>query len=319
MKKFFGLILGAACLVAFSIPAVAIELMPETAGPVPSVYATVRDGSIVYERGATAYCPSTFNKILMAYGLALTPEAVANVPMSYAKTSGDSIFFPNDSIAYEPAGYHSIFTAYGLLLSPEEVSAKLGAISYARVVNDTIVFASGSTAYDPGELALILSAYHLPPPSSVPAPAPAPGPAPAADEDKDGVVDAQDKCPGTPAGATIDERGCWVLSSDYLFDFDKATIHSQYYSYLEEVVAVLNNNPTLSLEIQGHTDSVGTNEYNQGLSERRVQAVFAYLVDKGIATSRLASVGFGEERPTASNDTDEGRAKNRRVELDPKW
>jgi outer membrane protein OmpA-like peptidoglycan-associated protein len=315
MKHLYRLILCAALLAAFSLPAAAIELMPETAGAVPSVYAAVRDGNIVYERGATAYSPSTFNKILMAYGLALTPEAVANVPMSYAKTSGDNIFFPNTSTAYEPAAYHSIFTAYGLVLSPEEVSAKLGAINYAKVVNDTIVFASGSTAYGPGELALILSTYYLPPPpTAVPAAS-----APVADEDKDGVADAQDKCPGTPAGASIDDRGCWVLSADYLFDFDKAAINSQYYPYLDDVVVVLNQNSTLRLEVQGHTDSVGPNDYNQGLSERRAQAVHAYFVDKGIPSSRVTSVGFGEERPTASNDTDEGRAKNRRVELDPNW
>lgn len=319
MKNIFLLIFCATVLAAFSLPAAAIELKPETAEAVPSVYATVRDGNIVYARGATAYSPRTLNKILEAYGLTLPPAAVADAPMSYASMSGDNIFFPNTSTAYDPAGYHSIFTAYGLLLSPEEVSAKLGAITYAKVINDTVVFATGSIAYGPGELAQILSTYHLPPPAPAPAPAAAPAPAPPADEDKDGVADTQDKCPETPAGAIIDDRGCWVLNADYLFDFDKATIKTQYFSYLNDVVAVLNNNPTLKLEVQGHTDSIGTNEYNQGLSERRAEAVHAYFVDKGIATSRVSAVGFGEENPAASNDTDEGRAKNRRVELDPSW
>jgi OOP family OmpA-OmpF porin len=73
----------------------------------------------------------------------------------------------------------------------------------------------------------------------------------------------------------------------------------------------------LRVEIQGHADSTGTNKYNQALSERRAKAIRNYLTKKSVDASRLTAVGFGEEKPAYSNDTSEGRTKNRRVELKP--
>lgn len=136
------------------------------------------------------------------------------------------------------------------------------------------------------------------------------------DTDGDGVYDYLDKCPGTPAGARVNSDGCWVLG-DVLFDFDKAVVKKSAYPLLDEVVAVVKNNPGLRVSLDGHTDSTGPDAYNMGLSKRRANAVKAYLVKKGVAADRLETAGFGESKPVATNDTREGRSLNRRVELRP--
>jgi len=79
------------------------------------------------------------------------------------------------------------------------------------------------------------------------------------------------------------------------------------------------DNPTLRVLLEGHTDSIGAEAYNQGLSERRAKAVMQYLIKGGVDSARLSTVGYGESRPIAPNNTKEGRAKNRRVELTPQW
>lgn len=136
------------------------------------------------------------------------------------------------------------------------------------------------------------------------------------DTDGDGVYDYLDKCPGTPRGALVDTRGCWVLGG-VLFDTAKWNIKRQYYPVLEEVVPVLKANPSLKLRIEGHTDSRGSAKYNQKLSENRAKAVKEYLVKRGIKAGRLTTKGYGFTMPIAPNDTPEGMAKNRRVELTP--
>lgn len=99
------------------------------------------------------------------------------------------------------------------------------------------------------------------------------------------------------------------------FDFDKSNIRSDARPILDEAIRVLKDEPQIDVSVDGYTDSVGTDAYNQRLSERRAQAVTDYLVRGGIARSRLTPVGYGESDPVASNDTDDGRAQNRRVEL----
>ncbi len=136
------------------------------------------------------------------------------------------------------------------------------------------------------------------------------------DTDGDGVYDYLDKCPGTPAGAKVNTEGCWVLG-DVLFDFDKSVIKSSGTAILDNVAKVLKNNPGLRVELGGHTDSVGSEGYNMGLSQRRVNAVKAYLVKAGIAKDRLTAKGYGEVNPAATNKTSDGRALNRRVEIMP--
>jgi OOP family OmpA-OmpF porin len=134
------------------------------------------------------------------------------------------------------------------------------------------------------------------------------------DADGDGVPDNRDKCPNTPMGATADTDGCWKLGAVY-FDSGRAAIRNA--TPLKEPAAVMKANPALTGEVQGHTDSTGTAEYNQRLSEDRAGAVRDYLIGQGVAPERIRATGFGETRPAASNDTAEGRALNRRVELRP--
>ena len=130
------------------------------------------------------------------------------------------------------------------------------------------------------------------------------------------MPDYRDECPGTPKGAKVDERGCWVIS-EALFDFNKFEIKTQLYPHLNEIVLVLQKNPGMVIEIQGHTDDVGSEAYNRKLSENRAKAVKDYLIRKGINEQRLIAVGFGKSRPKTDNHTEEGRALNRRVELLP--
>ena len=136
------------------------------------------------------------------------------------------------------------------------------------------------------------------------------------DTDRDGVYDYLDKCPGTPKGAKVDERGCWVLKGVY-FETAKWSIKPESYPVLDEVVDVLKRNPGVKVEIQGHTDNVGKAKYNQVLSEKRAKSVMEYLMNKGVNSTQLSYKGYGLQRPIATNETPEGRSKNRRVELKP--
>ncbi|MFN8625691.1 MAG: OmpA family protein [Candidatus Binatia bacterium] len=99
------------------------------------------------------------------------------------------------------------------------------------------------------------------------------------------------------------------------FDFDKATLKAEAKPILDEAVQVLKQEGSVDIIVEGHTDSVGTDQYNLGLSRRRAETVRAYLVDHGIARSRITAEGMGEAKPVASNDTADGRVQNRRVEL----
>lgn len=159
-----------------------------------------------------------------------------------------------------------------------------------------------------------------PVPAARPAPAPAPAPAPK-DSDGDGVIDPNDKCPGTPAGVKVNADGCPEVGTRLMslegvnFDYDKATLRPESAGILDAAVRVLNDNSLVSVQVEGHTDSRGSDAYNQSLSERRAAAVVDYLVSKGISASRLTAVGRGEGSPVAPNDSEENMYKNRRVDL----
>ena len=147
-----------------------------------------------------------------------------------------------------------------------------------------------------------------------------------ADSDGDGVRDCDDRCPGSQAGQAIGPDGCPVpLTIDLRgvnFDFDKSTLRDDAVATLDEAATILNAHPELRVEVAGHTDAVGTNEYNQDLSDRRARAVYDYLTSHGVDASRISGpTGYGETRPIAPNtnedgsDNPEGRARNRRTEL----
>jgi outer membrane protein OmpA-like peptidoglycan-associated protein len=110
-------------------------------------------------------------------------------------------------------------------------------------------------------------------------------------------------------------RGLIVNVSDVLFDFDRAELKPGARERLARVAGILSAHPGLQIEIEGHTDAVGTDEYNQRLSERRATSVSAYLRDQGIGQAIVATQGFGESRPVATNGTASGRQQNRRVEI----
>jgi outer membrane protein OmpA-like peptidoglycan-associated protein len=144
------------------------------------------------------------------------------------------------------------------------------------------------------------------------------------DSDGDGVLDGLDVCPDTPANTKVDARGCLVLFEpnrrslvlqDVHFAHGKAEILPDSRSILNAVAASLRANPDVRVMVEGHTSSVGTRDVNLQLSLARANAVRDYLTGRGIAADRLEADGFGPDRPVASNATEEGQAKNRRVEL----
>ncbi len=110
-------------------------------------------------------------------------------------------------------------------------------------------------------------------------------------------------------------RGVIVSIGDVLFDFDRATLKQTARESLAKVAGVLLAYPGLTLRVEGHTDNVGTADYNLKLSQERADAVRNYLIRQGIPTERITAVGFGPDQPVASNETPEGRRQNRRVEL----
>ena len=137
------------------------------------------------------------------------------------------------------------------------------------------------------------------------------------DSDGDGVPDYRDKCPNTEAGVEVDDEGCAYPVTKRIkvyFDFDKAAIKDEYHGVLMKIADYLKRNKKTEMVIEGHTDSVGSAEYNMRLSEKRAENVKAYLVDNfGIDADRLEAKGYGETRPIADNETKQGQQKNRRV------
>ena len=110
-----------------------------------------------------------------------------------------------------------------------------------------------------------------------------------------------------------------VMPGDVTFETNSASLDSRFFEVLDSVALVLNEYKSTLVTVAGYTDSTGTADYNQKLSERRATTVALYLHSRGVAKERLAAIGYGEKKPVASNNTAEGRAKNRRVEitLDP--
>lgn len=148
----------------------------------------------------------------------------------------------------------------------------------------------------------------------VAAPAPVAAKAAPKDSDGDGVIDELDKCPDTMRGSKVDTVGCMTLVNlNVNFDTNKSDIKDIYSTRIYEFANVMNVDKRLKADIEGHTDSVGSDAYNQKLSERRAASVVKALTELGVEKSRLKAVGYGESKPIASNETVEGKAENRRV------
>jgi len=142
------------------------------------------------------------------------------------------------------------------------------------------------------------------------------------DSDRDGVVDSRDKCPDTPTTLAVDADGCPILERAQRrvelkvnFDFDKSDVKPQYDREIGEFADFMETYSNTNVLIEGHTDSRGSDQYNQGLSERRAKAMRDELVNEhNISAGRIDTIGYGEGRPVDTNDTDAGRANNRRIE-----
>jgi outer membrane protein OmpA-like peptidoglycan-associated protein len=159
------------------------------------------------------------------------------------------------------------------------------------------------------------------------------------DEDGDGVFDRRDRCPDTPANTPVKHNGCPLPNypavvktpepippaapqvitlsdaGDVLFEFDRSDLTPAARTELTALMPQLMAADVVSIKVVGHTDSKGTDAYNQSLSERRAASVVAFVLSQGVPTSKLSSEGRGESEPVDTNDTDAGRAKNRRVEI----
>lgn len=188
-----------------------------------------------------------------------------------------------------------------------------------------------------------------------PAPAAKPAPAPVVavviDTDGDGVPDDRDNCPGTAAGSKVDSRGCTIVADsdgdgvtddkdlcadtprgapvnatgcseklvvqDLRFANNSAELAAESKTQLSGIVAKIKNNPAIAgITISGHTDDRGAASYNQQLSEQRAQAVRQYFIEQGVAGAIIRATGQGESQPIADNASADGRAQNRRVEID---
>ncbi len=134
-----------------------------------------------------------------------------------------------------------------------------------------------------------------------------------------GYMDAQEeklaRIPGTHVERVSDDTLLVHFDSDILFAVDSATLSAGSQDTLHDVAGVLLQYPKTAVVIQGHTDSTGTEEHNQALSERRAGSVRSFLVGRGVEEDRMAAIGYGEGMPRASNDTTSGRQQNRRVDV----
>jgi outer membrane protein OmpA-like peptidoglycan-associated protein len=119
-------------------------------------------------------------------------------------------------------------------------------------------------------------------------------------------------------GVTVTRQGDNIvlsMPSDVTFAFDRSDVQPQFFPVLDEVSQTLNQYPQTLIDVIGHADSIGTDVYNQGLSERRAMSVASYLTSRQVLPARLYVAGMGERQPIASNDSEAGRAQNRRVEI----
>ncbi|MFC3194106.1 OmpA family protein [Marinicella sediminis] len=233
----------------------------------------------------------------------------------------------------------------------KEVTDRVSFLTEVKYRLDTDDYTGTASSYDDYLFSMGMS-IALGAAQAAPAAAPIVEPAPQLDSDGDGVSDQSDRCPNTPAGMAVDMYGCHQVDGDddndgvknsmdrcpdsrpgavvdadgcevqvvielqgVYFDLDKATLKPESISILDAAVKTMGEHGTLVVEVAGHTDSSASESYNQALSERRAKVVYNYLVEKGVSADRMTWKGYGELSPIATNDTAEGRAKNRRTEL----
>jgi len=204
----------------------------------------------------------------------------------------------------------------GFLLRPE-VKARLDDAGSTKFVD---YYAGLGLQFNFGRDTVILASNQPsePPPEPVAtAAAPEPQFAGPADADRDGVLDSLDQCPDTAPGTAVDAKGCVQKGSVTLegvaFQTNSAKLIGDSADVLNRVAKELKEHPRLKIELQGFTDSVGSNQRNLQLSQQRADAVRNYLLDQGVSASQVVARGYGEDQPVADNTSMEGRAQNRRV------
>ncbi len=134
------------------------------------------------------------------------------------------------------------------------------------------------------------------------------------DDDRDGVKNNLDKCPNTSPGVKVNKDGCVeTINLKINFDYNKSDVKSQYDSIITNFANIMKQNRAFEARIEAHTDSKGSESYNKKLSEKRATSVVNALISKGVDKYSLEAIGFGESQPIANNDTEAGRAENRRV------
>jgi len=272
----------------------------------------------------------------MAEGRGWNPYILAG--LGYQRSEEEFNAFPSpNSPGQREDGNLSAKLGVGLQTSLQNRIAVRAEVAYRADFDDSSIAAESGLAQGPqyphqqeesyfGDiLASIGVVIPLGPAPSAPVP-PAPDMAPNCadlDDDGDGVNNCNDKCPGSQAGQTIGPDGCPVPVTIDLkgvnFDFDKATLRPDAVAILSEAVQILQRYPELRVEVAGHTDLCGSDDYNQSLSERRAVAVYDYLASNGIDASRMTGPsGYGESRPLVPTEQTLPACKNetnRRTEL----
>jgi OOP family OmpA-OmpF porin len=136
------------------------------------------------------------------------------------------------------------------------------------------------------------------------------------DDDMDGVLNDKDECPDTPKGKVVDDKGCIkLIRLQVNFAFDKYNLEKEYEDEIQEAVRFVEENRDLTVSVDGHTDAIGTEEYNMALSLKRADTVADKLKNSGVSDEKIKIQGFGESMPIQSNETEDGRAQNRRVDI----
>lgn len=241
----------------------------------------------------------------------------------------DALYYINQSNFYIAAGWKHFDAA-------QDTDALNLGVGYRYFVNDAFAFFAEANRYqginkgswyDAG-LKLGFNWFFG---AATAAPAPTPAPAPAAvvapvvtDADGDGVPDAQDKCPNTPAAHKVDATGCTVyveqvasvgdVDIEIRFPFDSATIPQSQLSDVNQLAAFLKRFPEATVAIEGHASNIGHPDYNLRLSQRRADSVAAILKAEGIDASRISATGYGITKPRAQGNTREAHRANQRIE-----
>ena len=258
-----------------------------------------------YENGTSTIVTRTFANLIKEYSLTDNTSLYSLVGVGYE-------FFSNDD---DLSNENSFFGNYGLGIKykiSEQVALKLDArhmIETDHGDNNLSYNVGLSVPFGEVAKAAPVVATVAPVVAKV-APVEAPK-----DSDSDGVIDSLDECPNTMAKSKVDSVGCMTLVNlNINFDTNKSNIKDSYNTRIVEFANMLKANPKLKATIGAHTDSVGSDAYNQKLSERRAASTVEALKALKVDTSKIKAVGYGEARPVATNATAEGKAENRRVE-----